>query len=1601
VRNTITFFDLEISEFDKCILDLGCINEKNENLHKNSMEEFLIFIRRSDFIAGHNVLNHDLKYLNKSVKYKFLNNKKVIDTLYLSPLLFPEKKQHSLLKDDKILEYEKNNPLNDSIKSKQLLDKEISKFSNLDDRLKQIYYLLLKDEVEFSAFFEFIDYKVNNMDIDYLIRDYFKELVCVNIEYSKIFYDDPIGFCYCISFIDLNKKYSTISPWVLSNYPKVHNYLYLLKSNPCIKRCDYCKSILDINVGLKRFFGFDSYRKYDGESLQEKSVQAAVDNKSILSVFPTGGGKSITFQVPALMAGELNKGLTIVISPLQSLMKDQVDNLERKGITEAVTINGMVDPIERVKAYERVEEGSANILYISPESLRTRSIETLLLNRRIERFVIDEAHCFSSWGQDFRPDYLYIGKFIKLIIEKKNLNNKIPISCFTATAKKQVIEDICNYFKEALDIDLELFVSKSSRTNLVYKVIQKENDQDKYNILRDLIKEKKCPTIIYVSRTRKAVKIADRLSSDGFKAKAYHGKMDLKEKIHNQETFINGKVDIIVATSAFGMGVDKKDVGLVIHFEISDSLENYVQEAGRAGRDEKITAECFVLFNDDDLNKHFMLLNQTRINMSEIKDIWRTIKKLTPFRMSFTISVLELARRAGWDDDNFSEIETRVRTAITALENSGYLERNQNAPRIFANSILSKSAMEANKIIRNSKLFDDKEKEQAVRIMGSLFSSKSLKFINNNEAESRIDYLSDRLGIDKRDVVRIIGNLRELKILADTKDLTAFIKRKDNVKSPLRILKRYKDVERFLFEVFDEEEKVFHIKTLNFEAETKEIKNINPTRLKTIINFWKIKNWISKKYENSSNNFAVKFNYKKEDLSWKFKMMEELSEFIIEYLYKKNEENLIYNLSEIDEKEELLVEFSVHEIKNKFIDEKKINITIKDIEDTLFYLSKIDALKIEGGFLVIYNGLRIKRLIKNNKINYKVEDYVKLKEFYSSKIQQIHIVGEYAKKMLSNYDGAIQFVEDYFHMEFKKFLNKYFDKERQSEISRNISPLKFQQLFGSLSNRQLQIINDKTTKYITVAAGPGSGKTKVLVHKIASLYLMEEIKHEQFLMLTFSRAASTEFKKRLKELIGNAANFIEINTFHSYCFDLLGQVGSIEKSENIVKEAVKKIRENQIEINKITKKVLVIDEAQDMDKNEFELISLLMEINEDMRVIAVGDDDQNIYEFRGSNSKYMNNIAKKEDGTLYELIENYRSARNIVYFTNEFLKKLENRIKVSSIKPIKEELGSVKIVNHKSKCLIIPIVDEIIKSENDSTNCILTWNNNEAMHIVGLLLKNNKNAKLIQSNDSFNLYNLKEIRYFLDILELNKDNGYINNEKWNKAKLIWAKKYKNSPNFDLCKKIIVYFEEAYTIYKYGSDLEIFIRESKMEDFFSEKDKTIFVSTIHKTKGKEFDNVYLMLNDKRSLTEEAKRCLYVAMTRAKKNLIIHYNENFLDKINFNWIKREYDNYGYKIPNRLSKHLIMRDVVLDFFISRQSKIKNLNSGDNLIADDMYCMNKFGDRIIKFSEKFKKELENINNKNFKCVSARVNFIIYWKKRNEENEFLVLLPELIFERD
>ena len=700
---------------------------------------------------------------------------------------------------------------------------------------------------------------------------------------------------------------------------------------------------------------------------------------------------------------------------------------------------------------------------------------------------------------------------------------------------------------------------------------------------------------------------------------------------------------------------------------------------------------------------------------------------MTRFRPNICCSALEIARQAGWDD-SVNDVETRVRTAISALESAGYVKRGRNVPHVYATSIQAKNMTEAAFRIDQSPLFSDKQRTNAKRIIKSLISSRSISNAGNDEAESRVDYLADTLGLDKAEVIGAINLMRQDGLLSDTKDMSAYIYGSDTENKSKQILKKFAKLEQFLLEHITVNGCEFSLKELNDKALKEGLSDSSIKNLRTLIYFLSVKNYIIKNGNDGSRSFQLVAAFPSDKMIAKYQRRIELCYYILEYLYQNCEPGK-------SNKDEKAVQFSVIELFDEYknsltLDNNRSYTTVADVEDALLYLSKIGALKLEGGFLVLYNGMEIKRLITDNKIRYKVDDYRFLDEFYKQKVRQIHIVGEYANLMVKNYNAALQFVQDYFQMDFKKFIAKYFKGERIKDIDRNITPEKYHQLFGALSDIQSKIINDADSKYIVVAAGPGSGKTRVLVHKLASLLLLEDVKHEQLLMLTFSRAAATEFKKRLLDLISTSANFVEIKTFHSYCFDLLGKIGSLDGVENVVKDAAKMIEDGDVEQGKITKSVLVIDEAQDMDEDEYRLIKALIKQNDDMRVIAVGDDDQNIYQFRGSDSRYMRSLIEELGAVKYEMNENFRSGSEIVALSNAFATSMNSRMKSEPIVSVTDYHATVSVVRHQSKYMYDAIANHIENHYLTGSACILTLTNGEALQIQGLLTKRGIKASI-------------------------------------------------------------------------------------------------------------------------------------------------------------------------------------------------------------------------------------------------------------------------------
>lgn len=343
---------------------------------------------------------------------------------------------------------------------------------------------------------------------------------------------------------------------------------------------------------LKKYYGYDSFRKGQKEIIEE-----IVKGRDVLSIMPTGGGKSICYQIPALIL----EGVTVVISPLISLMKDQVDAINNMGI-ESAYINSSLSNIEIEGIFNEIRSGHVKILYVAPERLEQNSFINLISHIDVSQIAIDEAHCVSQWGHDFRSSYKYIAKFI-------NFLKKRPIvTAFTATATEEVKEDIIKLLELR---NPEIFIAGFDRENLEI-VIEKGVNKKKY-ILDYVFKNKESSGIIYCATRKEVDDIYTMLINKGIDVKRYHAGLSDIERKENQEDFVYDRAKIMVATNAFGMGIDKPNIRFVIHNNMPRTIENYYQEIGRAGRDGE-ESECILLFSPGDVQTQKYIIDNGTLN---------------------------------------------------------------------------------------------------------------------------------------------------------------------------------------------------------------------------------------------------------------------------------------------------------------------------------------------------------------------------------------------------------------------------------------------------------------------------------------------------------------------------------------------------------------------------------------------------------------------------------------------------------------------------------------------------------------------------------------------------------------------------------------------------------------------------------------------------------------------------------------------------------------------------------------------------------------------------------------------------------------------------
>ena len=985
-----------------------------------------------------------------------------------------------------------------------------------------------------------------------------------------------VELAYIVALLTPQTEIKAHPPKVLFDYPDIVEHQRKL----CFDVHLIFSNLENIS---KEIFGFGSFRKFPrlGTSLffntplsQRDIVEASLKGESFLAVLPTGGRKTFTFWLPAVIQASRYKALTVVISPLQALIEDHIKSFEQKVANyKAVAISGFLTPQERSEAIDAVINGNADILYIAPESLRSNTIFSILKNRYIERFVVDEAHCLSTWGNDFRQDYFYICDFIKDLLSHKPFQRYIPVSCFTATAKPGVIDDIKHYFADNLDIHLEEYLAKPQRKNLQYEAFETKK-KEKYAKLLQLVNEHQGATLVYIpTSTRLCDEVAEKLRIDTAKnVRSFHSKLKAQEKMEILRDYIDNEIDVIVATTAFGMGVDKPDITQVIHYEPSDSLENYAQEAGRGARDENLNAMCRVLYDKSDLDKHFQTLRRSKVTVSEINSVFRVIKSFKGDTLY--VSAMELAYKAGWDiEESTNDYETKIKTVLLELEREGYIKRGRNKVRYYGDSVAA-DARERLYAYFEEKNIEANERKNYVEVLNRILG-------RGKEHSIEVDDIAMVLGIERTTVAFVIQEFKELKIIGDSRDMSLEILQKDSELLVSTFAIEW-EIFQFLHNRFGE---LVTIKEINEHLiQLGAIETNETQKIETLLKGWRSKGYFSFQRVNRQRNM------------WRYEFGKGKNFASLLQKRRKLVRDLFDVLRQLQEEGEEVVGFSLNQLKRKLQ-----GYSYKEIDRALLFLHRLQIVRLLGGRFIYYAPMRIEKLPKikiSNKRYTKIEYGLRLGVHYRVKTEGVHIVGEYVHRLLENPKKATRFLQDYFTMKYETFKRHY--KLFKETLSRPITKHRYRQLVEHLSETQKEIIQDKFSKGILVLAGPGSGKTKVLVHKIASLILLEDIKPEHFMMLSFSRSAVMEFRSRLYALIGESVYDMEISTFHSFALRLIGRVvGEDEKIlEEAASEAVKQLRENKASIG--YKNALVLDEFQDINEKAFSLVHALLEANPDM-----------------------------------------------------------------------------------------------------------------------------------------------------------------------------------------------------------------------------------------------------------------------------------------------------------------------------------------------------------------------------------------------------------------
>ena len=1567
-------------------------------------------------LIGHNLRRHDLPWLTRNDP-DFVQPKYCIDTLELFPIAFPSVKSFALDKtykekpfsnpvDDPIIKEKRkekgNHPALDCRGTMLLLESILNQINeSTSPALLDAYRILLGSDGSFGAGNSKLLGTGSNGDPFEAIKKALGSIFCksafANLKEETLSESRSRSLAYILSLVppDPDQRPRPPRPWVRHTNPEVVELTRLLRGTDC-GQCNYCRERFDLLEQINKLFSFKGEAKWRNEG-QRIITESIMSGKSVLGVLPTSGGKSLTFQLPALMNANNTGALTVVISPLRALMDDQVNQLrDEHGRDDVCQISGKLNSIERqkniraVKAENADDEDAvpAHIVYMAPEQLRSISVIRALATRGIGLLVIDEAHCMAKWGKDFRVEYRFIPELINRLCREYKIP-KPPVLCLTATARKEVLEEIKDRFRQGMDTDIEIEDHGHSRENLELECIPfVEGSDEKFPQLLELLTphyESDEPCLVFCSTRKQTEDISSKLRNEGLAEVAhYHGGCDREHREAVQNGFISGDLRLIVATNAFGMGVDKKDVRLVVHYDVPGSLENYVQEAGRAGRDDK-NSKCVLFYDPSDLDTQLDLRRRNQLRLDELRWIILTLRfkynqaikrgdqfpKILISALDLMTSKVNLKELIGQTDEDITEghqgvrthydeeegsIYQKVATALGILEESRHLNRHENVFQPIPVPFRVKAWDQIEQIIDKAPVADSLK--AVLRSLAEYLFDKTTA--RDDEGSVDLEILSSQLRIERNAVRDYIDNLRRIgvcnwgkefeiqwdrynarKMLSTSLDLFKFL------------IKGIEDDPEITYSIGDDIQPIFidRIRSASTQTDTggyysnnqvvQDLKKLSEWRLFTID-------------QRRRGEMKVRWTGELSIAKERSTKLSEVCYQIIDFI-EKHQERQGYVTSKFNYQA-----FSRWQSSQPGLYSKEIPSEIA-VEDALLFMHHRDVIDVVDGFGVLR--ARMKLIPSPNRIgeNY-IPAFTQYQAYTKTTIAQVKTMGRYSELLAKSSDLAKVFLDDYFQIEWDSFIKKHFPEKERRNLHIPIRLEHFEKVFGSLTDDQLKAVKAKTQQNHLILAGPGSGKTHVLVLRVFYLIKVRNVPARSIAVLAYNRHAAIELRRRLKKLLPYDWYDIGVHTFHGLALRLIGRdrlhelqtdaKESNEKSDvfgKLLSELADALssysgdseREQLRWLDKLNGiEYLLVDEFQDISEGEYQIVKLLSRCDSKnnegaVHVMAVGDDDQNLYAFRGSSVKWIQEYEKDfNTGERITLLENFRSVRGVIETSSRFISGNEKRLKETtfvqrvpeSLKEKREQQSNQDPDHGRVVRLRIKDSTEAryaIASEINSVRgafpdiqlgdiCVAHHTNSEAQLTHKMFQRIGIASQVLGEHQFAPRYQIGVIETIRELEELDQDNSNISYNEL-KARITamftelnihqsWMLSWGTfldeslldlSPDTQISVKKMLWRIDEHLIGRAGSAVP--------------PDKVACL-TLHGTKGLEFHTVFLFPHQFGDDLEELRRLYFVGLSRAKvKALLIDWPgcESVLwdemEDLGGDWFKRRNPASGAGMPS----------------------------------------------------------------------------------------------------